>query len=159
MADLNIKIADVEQNLTPLELLEKAIVAYGVDDYVRRGPDSEYGLATLEALRDLCREYMSDCALRGVPATQADFILYFSEAEKEGASAAGGDCIQVMTYHKAKGLEWPIVILCSLDEACCPGWRVQRSSTACKSDAAVCPCSIWGETQRRKWTFRESRHC
>ena len=49
-------IADVEQNLTPLELLEKAIVAYGVDDYVRRGPDSEYGLATLEALRNLCRE-------------------------------------------------------------------------------------------------------
>ena len=108
-------IADVEQNLTPLELLEKALVAYGVDDYVRRGPDSEYGLATLEALRDLCREYMSDCALRGVPATQADFIRYFSEAEKEGASAAGGDCIQVMTYHKAKGLEWPVVILCSLD--------------------------------------------
>ena len=109
-------IADVEQNLTPLELLEKSLVVYGVDDYVRRGPDSEYGLATLEALRDLCREYMSDCALRGVPATQADFIRYFSEAEKEGASAAGGDCIQVMTYHKAKGLEWPVVILCSLDE-------------------------------------------
>ena len=107
-------IADVEQNLTPFELLEKAIVAYGVDDYVRRGPGSEYGLATLEALRDLCREYMSDCAMRGVPATQAEFIRYFSEAEKEGASAAGGDCIQVMTYHKAKGLEWPIVILCSL---------------------------------------------
>ena len=109
-------IADVEQNLTPLELLEKAIVAYGVDDYVRRGPDSEYGVATLEALRNLCREYMADCALRGVPAVQADFIRYFSEAEKEGASAAGGDCIQVMTYHKAKGLDWPVVILCSLGE-------------------------------------------
>ena len=109
-------IADVEQNLAPLELLEKAIVAYGVDDYVRRGPDSEYGLATLEALRNLCREYMLDCALRGVPAAQAEFIRYFSEAEKEGASAAGGDCIQVMTYHKAKGLEWPVVILCSLGE-------------------------------------------
>ena len=109
-------IADVEQNLTPIELLEKAIVAYGVDDYVRRRPDSEYGLATLEALRNLCREYMSDYVLRGVPAAQADFIRYFSEAEKEGASAAGGDCIQVMTYHKAKGLEWPIVILCSLGE-------------------------------------------
>ena len=109
-------IVDVEQNLTPLELLEKAVVAYGVEDYVRRGTNREYGLATLEALRELCREYMSDCSLRGVPAVQSGFIRYFTEAEKEGASAAGGDCIQVMTYHKAKGLEWPVVILCSLDE-------------------------------------------
>lgn len=109
-------VADVEQNLTPLELLEKAIVAYGVEDYVRRGANREYGLATLEALRDLCREYMADCSLRGVPAVQAGFIRYFVEAEKEGASATGGDCIQVMTYHKAKGLEWPVVILCSLGE-------------------------------------------
>ena len=109
-------VEDVEQNLTPLELLERSLIAYGVDDYVRGSGDVEYGLATLEALRDLCREYMSDCALRGVPATQADFIRYFNEAEKEGASAAGADCIQVMTYHKAKGLEWPVVILCSLDD-------------------------------------------
>jgi ATP-dependent exoDNAse (exonuclease V) beta subunit len=107
-------IDDVEQSLTPLELLEKAIVAYGVEDHVRKGTDGEYGIATLEALRDLCREYMSDCALRDVPATQADFIRYFSESEKAGASATGGDCIQVITYHKAKGLEWPIVILGSL---------------------------------------------
>lgn len=109
-------VADVEQNMTPLELLERAIVAYGVDDYVRSGLNREQGLATLEALRDLCRDYMADCALRGVPATQAGFIQYFSEAEKEGASAAGSDCIQVMTYHKAKGLEWPVVVLGSLDE-------------------------------------------
>jgi ATP-dependent exoDNAse (exonuclease V) beta subunit len=85
-----------------------------VEDYIRKGTDGEYGIATLEALRDLCREYMQDCALRDVPATQADFIRYFSESEKAGASATGGDCIQVMTYHKAKGLVWPIVILGSL---------------------------------------------
>ena len=107
---------DAEQNMTPLEMLERAIVAFGVEDYVRSGLNREQGLATLEALRDLCREYMSDCGLRGVPATQSGFIQYFAEAEKEGASAAGGDCIQVMTYHKAKGLEWPVVVLGSLDE-------------------------------------------
>lgn len=107
---------DAEQNMTPLEMLERAIVAFGVEDYVRSGLNREQGLATLEALRDLCREYMSDCGVRGVPATQSGFIQYFVEAEKEGASAAGGDCIQVMTYHKAKGLEWPVVVLGSLDE-------------------------------------------
>lgn len=109
-------VEDAEQNMTPLELLERALVAYGVEDYVRSSLNHEQGLATLEALRDLCREYMSDCELRGVPATQAGFIRYFAEAEKEGASADGGDCIQVMTYHKAKGLEWPVVVLGSLDQ-------------------------------------------
>ena len=107
--------ADVEQNLTPLELLEMALVSYGVDDYVRRSSNVEHGMATLEALRDLCREYMSDCALRGTAARQEGFIRYFNEAKKEGAAAVGGDCIQVMTYHKAKGLEWPVVVLSSLD--------------------------------------------
>lgn len=109
-------LEDAEQNMTSLEMLERAIIAFGIEDYVRSGLNREQGLATLEALRDLCREYMSDCGLRGVPATQSGFIQYFAESEKEGASAAGGDCIQVMTYHKAKGLEWPVVVLGSLDE-------------------------------------------
>jgi len=101
---------------TPLELFEKAVADWRIDDYVRGTDAPERGLATIEALRQLYRDYEGMCKVRGVSATHAGFIRHFMNTQASGASAAGCDCVQIHTYHGSKGLEWDTVILGSLNE-------------------------------------------
>ena len=101
---------------SPIELFEKAVADWKIGDYVRGSESSERGLATIEALRQLCRDYEGNCKVRGVQATHSGFIKLFMDTRAKGASAAGGDCVQIHTYHGAKGLEWKTVILGSLNE-------------------------------------------
>ena len=101
---------------SPIELFEKAAADWKIGDYVRGSESSERGLATIEALRQLCRDYEGNCKVRGVQATHSGFIKLFMDTRAKGASAAGGDCVQIHTYHGAKGLEWKTVILGSLNE-------------------------------------------
>lgn len=106
----------VLESYSPLELFEKAVVDWKIDDYARGSASPERELATIEALRQLCREYEGTCKVRGVVATHAGFIEAFMNTAESGASAAGCDCVQIHTYHGSKGLEWKTVILGTLDE-------------------------------------------
>jgi ATP-dependent exoDNAse (exonuclease V) beta subunit len=72
--------------------------------------------ANLEALRILCREYEANCAGSLRPATIAGFFWWCDE--KAGSDAKGLDpeanAVHVGTYHRAKGLEWPLVVCTGL---------------------------------------------
>lgn len=107
---------NVLESYSPLELFEKAVVDWRIDDYVRGSDTPDRGLATIEALRQLYRDYEGTCKVRGISATHAGFIQHFMNTQAKGASAAGCDCVQIHTYHGSKGLEWDTVILGSLNE-------------------------------------------
>ena len=44
-----------------------------------------------------------------------DLVVWFDEVEgseaDEQAMVTGGDAVNVITWHRAKGLEWPVVVL------------------------------------------------
>jgi ATP-dependent exoDNAse (exonuclease V) beta subunit len=58
----------------------------------------------------------------------ADFLEYYEELEGEDlyVDVAGGDAVQVMTVHKAKGLEFRAVILPFLTVTAAPGRPAQK---------------------------------
>ncbi|MBV5343494.1 hypothetical protein JZU68_07755, partial [bacterium] len=68
-----------------------------------------------DALRHACKEYMDLCTARRSAVTVDGFITYIREAEKEQAKGTDEGAVNVMTYHAAKGLEWPWVVLTDLD--------------------------------------------
>lgn len=67
----------------------------------------------LQVFIDLARQYETASAKMAQPATIMGFIDYFSNRTQKGA--ANEDGVRLYTYHKAKGLEWKVVIMLSLD--------------------------------------------
>jgi len=118
--DKRIAVLDVKETRTPLDLLDFVIGVFSLDDYAGRMPQSERALRNLEALRSLCTAFTTEAKLGGYPVTHAGFVDYYLASEATEASCIGGDCVQVMTYHKSKGLEWPVVILTELQKDASP---------------------------------------
>lgn len=115
MDDLRIVALGKVGDRTPLEMLDWAIGAIGLPEDLARREDADRRFRNLDELRALCSRYMTESSLGGYPATPSGFVAYVSRSKDKCASANGGNCIQVLTYHKAKGLEWPTVILGSLE--------------------------------------------
>jgi|GEM_PF-1823488 len=66
----------------------------------------------LQHFISLCDKFQESAAMAGKPATVHDFLIWLQINKEELKSAAAGDAdaVNVLTMHKAKGLEWPIVI-------------------------------------------------
>ncbi len=113
--------------LAPSEALEGVLAALDLAALCTRWPDPEQRVANLDALRALTASYEERCAHQREAATIAGLLRFFEEAaeeklvrDEEIASddqhvGAGEHAVTVSTYHRAKGLEWPVVILFSLD--------------------------------------------
>jgi ATP-dependent exoDNAse (exonuclease V) beta subunit len=109
--------------LTPAEALDVALGAGNVFATVSKwGPSENQSAqrrANLETLRGLARQYERSCAATHSPTTVAGFVLWCDDlaAQNRDLKAADerADAIHVLTYHTAKGLEWPVVICDDLD--------------------------------------------
>ncbi len=110
--------------VTPREAVELIVAECDLAGAALRWTPTEAAarvrLANLEALVGLARDYERNCRDTEQAATLAGFLLWLEElaAQKLDLLAAPAiDAVSVLTHHKAKGLEWPVVILFDLDEA------------------------------------------
>jgi ATP-dependent helicase/nuclease subunit A len=74
-------------------------------------------LANLDRLAELSAEYEDACRSTDEAATLSGFLLWLQDlagAEGDTMPQPAIDAVQVMTHHKAKGLEWPVVVLLDL---------------------------------------------
>ncbi len=105
------------KNWTPLESLENAITAVELPRTLKSWDNLNARLCNLDALRGFCCGYVDQCLARRNAATVAGFISYLDELDPKQAEGYGANTVNVLTYHSAKGLEWPVVILTSLDSS------------------------------------------
>jgi ATP-dependent exoDNAse (exonuclease V) beta subunit len=95
---------------TPALLLAEAAERLAVRPIlsVREGVQSARAAANVEAVLERARSY----GVKGLKRFVRDLSRDWRRAEpcNEGRVDAGGDAIEVITIHSAKGLEWPVVI-------------------------------------------------
>ncbi|MFO0991603.1 MAG: UvrD-helicase domain-containing protein [Hyphomicrobiales bacterium] len=106
-------------HLTPAEALETAIAAARIDQLVHRWDRAGERLANLDALRKVALLYEDGCRATRGAATAAGLVANFAKGLKNGGERPafeGDDAVRVLTYHRAKGLEWPVVILLDLQD-------------------------------------------
>ncbi len=76
-------------------------------------------LDNVDVLRKLTLQYEEACNRLHTAASLGGFLLWLSDLENNKKDLQGSgesaDAVNVMTYHKSKGLEWPIVICHSLE--------------------------------------------
>ena len=101
---------------TPLESLEQAISRINLLRMLKSWPNPNLARSNLDALRKTCNEYIDLCSSRRSAATVDGFVKYLKVTAVEQAQGIGEQTVNVLTYHKAKGLEWPWVVLSGLDK-------------------------------------------
>ena len=115
--------------LSPSEALDEVLAAIDVVHLCARWPDSTQRVANIDALRALAEGYEERCRQEREAGTVAGLLRHFDDlrterlcrdellASDDQHTASNADAVTVCTYHKAKGLEWPVVVLASLDRA------------------------------------------
>jgi ATP-dependent exoDNAse (exonuclease V) beta subunit len=115
--------------LAPAEALDRVLSVLDVAALAVLWPEPEQRLANLEALRALAAQYEERCDYQREAATVQGLLRYFEETQQEIRQrdeeratdeqqvASSAAAVTISTFHKAKGLEWPVVIVSSLDRA------------------------------------------
>ncbi len=92
-----------------------------LDDHLNRLDDTSQRRADLAALRALAVRFVDECFARGRGPTVAGFLGRLEQLiaargdeddhDDDRGDVAGKDAVEILTWHKAKGKEWPIVVL------------------------------------------------
>lgn len=111
-------IRDRARQLTPLEAFDALLHADTLLATVMRWGGAEQRLQNLEAVRDRIKAYQDEQRTERQAVTLTGLCQWLS-AQKEASQPPSRhpDAVNIMTYHKAKGLEWPIVILTELESS------------------------------------------
>lgn len=102
--------------LTPAEMLDAVLHVPGLLARVGRWGAIEQRLHNLEAVRSLVEVYQAEQRAERQAATLTGLCQWL--LDQDGAAQPRSqhpDAVQILTYHGAKGLEWPIVLLAELE--------------------------------------------
>ena len=119
--------------LTPREALEVAVTAAGVLDRVCSWGNALDRVANLDALRGLAVAYEDEASIVRSAATAAGLVSWLGGAagsDSDLPPSTDPGAVNVLTYHRAKGLEFPLVVLLDLQSARDPsafGFSVEAS--------------------------------
>ena len=91
--------------------VRRTVVAWG---------DGEQRLSNIDELRRLAVEYEGNCHRLHRAASLPGYLLYLDQLRRERMDKQGAaerpEAVNVLTYHKSKGLEWPAVVTMALDQ-------------------------------------------
>jgi ATP-dependent helicase/nuclease subunit A len=98
-----------------LAVFDSVVDSIGLAELCLRWGDVDARLANLEALRSHAVNYVNSCVSAGTGCTAAGLVAYLVGLANDAVDGQGVDeddhAVVVSTWHKAKGLEWPIVVL------------------------------------------------
>lgn len=109
------EIRGAQLGLTPAELLDAVIERAALASIACRWGAGRARFETLEALRGLAREFESECRRLRLPATVGGLVLWLQRQQPPRPRSLDADAVTICTYHKAKGLEWPMVVMTQLE--------------------------------------------
>lgn len=104
-------------SLTPADLIDAIILLPEVTRRIESWGDAIARLDDLEALRGFARDYEANCSSAGVAATPSGLVLALAAEDPSRPRSPRDDAVTIITYHGAKGLEWPCVVLTGLAKA------------------------------------------
>ena len=104
------------KNLPITYLVKNLILELNLHEIVKKWGDTLIRQQNLNTIIDVAKRYDDECLQNGRGTSIAGFINYLNSNEDKPEPDNVSNTIKVMTYHKSKGLEWPMVILASLTD-------------------------------------------
>jgi DNA helicase-2/ATP-dependent DNA helicase PcrA len=120
-----------------------------------KGERAETRIENLEELVSAARSFKSD------PADEmSDLDAFLSHAALEageGQAEAWEDCVQLMTMHSAKGLEFPLIFLCGMEDGLFPHQRSIADPNGLEEERRLCYVGMTRAKQCLYITYAEQR--
>ncbi|MCB0706532.1 MAG: UvrD-helicase domain-containing protein [Saprospiraceae bacterium] len=106
--------------LSSAEILTLLLEELDLRRLVSAWGQSDQRLGNVAAFSKLALQYEEACNRLHAAASLGGFLLWLAQLERSEtdwqASGENTDAVNVLTYHRSKGLEWPVVICHSLEQ-------------------------------------------
>lgn len=121
------------------ELVDHVIRGSGIQDHYRKEPRdrAEARLENLDELVSAARSFDPADTDGDMPPLMA-FLAHAVLESGETQGEAWDDCIQLMTLHSAKGLEFPVVFLTGLEDGLFPHQRSLNDPAGLEEERRLC---------------------
>ena len=115
-------IANETQALELTEQTDQMLNRSGLIEHYKKekGEKGQTWVDNLEELVSAAREFEYDGETAEVMDMLTAFLAHAALEAGEGQGDPWEDCVQMMTLHSAKGLEFPLVFLCGMEEGLFP---------------------------------------
>ncbi|HWU67846.1 MAG TPA: DNA helicase II [Stenotrophobium sp.] len=148
------------RGLTLSEATRLTIERSGLREHYRkeRGEQAEARLENLDELINAARGFEELPAVEGEPAMEplTAFITHASLEAGDEQAGPGEDCVQLMTLHAAKGLEFPVVFMVGLENGLFPSQRTMDEGNL-EEERRLCYVGITRARERLYLSYAEMR--
>ncbi len=144
-------------HLSLAEKVDTVVRSCGLVGHYRKetGERGEARVENLEELVNAARNFRHD-EDDGLDALSA-FLAHAALESGEGQAEAWQDCVQLMSLHAAKGLEFPLVFLCGLEEGLFPHQRSLEESGRLEEERRLCYVGVTRAMSTLYLTYAETR--
>lgn len=118
----------------------------------------ERGQARIENLNELinaAKEFIADD--QSEYATAVQFLAHATLEAGEMQGQASDNCVQLMTLHSAKGLEFPLVFICGIEEGLFPHQMSLEEPGRLEEERRLCYVGITRAMKKLYLTYAETR--
>jgi len=139
------------------EQVDHVIHASGLVEFFRKekGESGQTRVENLEELVSAAKGFKADPA---EDMSELDAFLSHAALEAgEGQADAWEDCVQLMTMHSAKGLEFPLVFLCGMEDGLFPHQRSVGDLHGLEEERRLCYVGITRAKETLYITHAEQR--
>jgi DNA helicase-2/ATP-dependent DNA helicase PcrA len=139
------------------EQVDHVIHSSGLIEFFQKekGERGETRVENLEELVSAAKSYKADPADEMTPLDA--FLSHAALEAGEGQAEAWEDCVQLMTMHSAKGLEFPLVFLCGMEDGLFPHQRSVADPNGLEEERRLCYVGITRAKQTLYVTYAEQR--
>jgi DNA helicase-2/ATP-dependent DNA helicase PcrA len=153
-------LAQAATDTTLAEQIEHAIVQSGLRDYYERDSrgNAEARVENLDELVNIASRF--ERTPEDIEAELSELNAFLAHAALEageGQGDAGSDCVQLMTLHSAKGLEFPLVFLVGLEDGLLPTQRSVEDPARLEEERRLAYVGITRARERLVLCYAESR--
>jgi DNA helicase-2/ATP-dependent DNA helicase PcrA len=157
LAQFRALIEALARDVLPLhERVDRAIQVAGLVEHYRR-EQGERGEIRIENLAELVSAARGFALEDSTMAPLEAFLAHAALESGEGQAESWEDCVQLMTLHSAKGLEFPVVCLCGMEDGLFPHQRSITDLGGLEEERRLCYVGFTRAMRRLYLTYAESR--
>ncbi len=175
------RLATETAGLALAETIEQVIALSGLRAHYgkEKGEEAQARLENLEELVNAARGFEQEQGWAGLPAAAASggglleadeaaspeetldplsaFLAHATLESGEGEARPGEDCVQLMSLHAAKGLEFPVVFLTGMEEGLFPHQRALEEGDRLEEERRLCYVGMTRAMRRLYLSYAETR--
>jgi DNA helicase-2/ATP-dependent DNA helicase PcrA len=155
-------IERLAREIVPLALHEQVdhvLQASGLIEHYKREKGGDRGEARVENLNELvsaARGFEPEGVAEELPPLEA-FLAHAVLESGEGQAESWEDCVQMMSLHSAKGLEFPVVFLSGMEDGLFPHQRSLNDLEGLEEERRLCYVGMTRAMKQLYLTYAEQR--